>query len=147
MMTSVGTKVSPPPKLNVIASPPAVNPISAPMAPAFAARSTFRLIEQPPRSISAILPAGLSRYGSGRGLGGVRLFAGHPRPTKETLPVTPAPTGAQSTVAVFGYEPAIAAGLLMINGNATALGTCVCATLITSGAVEGELTMYGRSPA
>jgi hypothetical protein len=35
----------------------------------------------------------------------------------------------------------------MCRKNAAALGTWVCATLITPFAVEGELTMYGRSAA
>ena len=34
-----------------------------------------------------------------------------------------------------------------MRGIVFAVGTCVCATLITPGADEGEPTMYGRSPA
>ena len=38
---------------------------------------------------------------------------------------------------------AIDAGALTINGTAVALGTWVCATLITPTPVDGELTSYG----
>jgi hypothetical protein len=55
--------------------------------------------------------------------------------------------GAQETVAVLPSVPAMAAGEFVTNGNAMAPGTCVCATLITSGVELGELTMYGRSAA
>ena len=112
-------------------------------APAFVARSTLRLTEQPPRSIKATLPAGLLplKYGSSAGLGtGVTVPAGQPRPRRATSPVKPAPTGAQSTVAVLlmtvgGAMP------LTTSGKASALGTCVCATLITFLPVEGEPTI------
>src|SRR3989442_811977 len=38
------------------------------------------------------------------------------------------------------------AGELTCNGKPLALGTWVCATLMTSGVEEGEPTMYGLSP-
>src|SRR4030095_13246189 len=142
-ITSVGAKWVPPPNENEMASPGATSPIRTPMAPAATARSTFRLTEQAPRSISTIFPVGKGLgYGSA-GLPGLMLSAGQPRPMKATSPVTPAPTGAQSTVAVFLYMPAIAAGVFTTSAIACALGTCVCATLITPGAIDGELTMYG----
>src|SRR5438132_11853830 len=101
VITSVGTKVSPPPYENEPGSPGATSPIRTPIAPAFAARSTLRLTAQVPRSIRAILPAGFERYGS----------PGQPRPTKVTSPVVSVfPIGAQPTVEVFLYSPAIAAG-------------------------------------
>src|SRR5882672_8231190 len=107
-MTSVGTNVLPPPNENETASPAATSPMSTPTAPALAARSTFRLTAQLPRSINATLPAGETRYGSSA----VAPAAGQPRPTNATSPVKPLPTGAQSTVSVFAYEPAIAAGAI-----------------------------------
>ena len=61
VITSVSTNESPPPKLNEIGSPGATKPISTPIAPALAARSTFRLTGHPPRSINATLPAGSAR--------------------------------------------------------------------------------------
>jgi hypothetical protein len=69
-MTSEGTKVSPPPNEKDTASPAATKPISTPVAPASAPMSTFRLTEQVPRSIYAILPAGLAS----------RASPGQPRP-------------------------------------------------------------------
>ena len=39
----------------------------------------------------------------------------------------------------------MAAGELITRGNLIALGTWVCATLMTSGAEPGELVMYGLS--
>ena len=77
VMTSVGTKLSPPPSENETASPGAINPISTPIAPASAARSTFKLTAQPPRSINATLPVGSAKYGAS-GLPGAMLPAGHP---------------------------------------------------------------------
>src|SRR3954466_4673536 len=64
VITSVGTKWVPPPLLNDTASPGATRPSSTPVAPAAPAASTFRLIEQAPRSISATLPAGLASSAS-----------------------------------------------------------------------------------
>src|SRR5258706_4513701 len=142
-MTSVGKKVVPPRKEKETASPASSRPMRTPTAPALAARSTFRLTAQLPRSISATLPAGEARYGSSA----VVPAAGQPRPTNATSPVKPLATGAQSTVSVFAYEPAIAAGELTVSGNARALGTAVCATLITPGAIDGDDTIYGRLPA
>ncbi len=130
-ITSVGAKCVPPPKLNETASPGAMRPMRTPVAPLATARSTLRLTEHTPRSINATLPDGLDRNGS----------PGHPRPMYATLPVTPAPTGAQSTVAVLRYVPAIDAGELITSGITFADGTCVCATLITDLPIEGELTM------
>src|SRR5262245_50657310 len=61
VITSDGTNIVPPPNENVMASPAATRPIRTPIAPAAAARSILRLIAQTPRSINAILPAGLAR--------------------------------------------------------------------------------------
>ena len=61
VITNVSTKVSPPPKAKLIGSPAATNPMSTPMAPALAARSTLRLTAHVPRSIKATLPAGFAR--------------------------------------------------------------------------------------
>src|SRR5439155_11116731 len=97
----VGTNAPPPPKLHQLRSAPMTIATNTPMAPALAARSTFRLTAQTPRSIRATLPAGLARYGS----------PGQPRPTKATSPVVSEfPIGAQPTVEVFLYSPAIAGG-------------------------------------
>src|SRR5262245_41599294 len=93
VITSVSTKVSPPPKANEIGSPPVTNPMSTPIAPALAARSTFRLALHPPRSINAILPEGLARYVSA-GLPSETASAGQPRPTNTMSPVNPVTTGA-----------------------------------------------------
>ena len=79
-MTMVGTKLSPPPFEKLTASPGAMRPISTAVAPASAARSTFRLTEQSPRSMSATLPSGSARYGSS-GLPSSMEPAGQPRPT------------------------------------------------------------------
>ena len=79
-MTIVGTNVSPPPLEKVTASPGATRPMSTAVAPAWAARSTFRLTEQAPRSMSATLPVGSARYGSS-GLVSSMEPAGQPRPT------------------------------------------------------------------
>ena len=79
-MTMVGTKLSPPPFEKLTASPGATRPMSTAVAPASAARSTFRLTEQSPRSMSATLPSGSDRYGSS-GLVSAMEPAGHPRPT------------------------------------------------------------------
>ena len=100
VMISVGTNVSPPPNEKLTGSPGATRPIKTPIAPALAARSTLRLTEHPPRSISATFPAGEARYGSS-GLPDETEPAGQPRPTKATLPVKPSPIGAQPTVSVF----------------------------------------------
>src|SRR2546426_2457235 len=91
VMISVGTNVSPPPNEKLTGSPGKTSPIRTPIAPALAARSTFRLTAQVPRSMSATFPAGFARYAS----------PGHPRPTKTTSPVKPEPIGAQPTVSVF----------------------------------------------
>src|SRR4030095_1623159 len=80
VITREGTNIVPPPKVNVIASPGATRPINTPVAPALVARSIFRLMAQDPRSMSATLPAGLSRYGSSADPGVIES-AGHPRPT------------------------------------------------------------------
>src|ERR1700722_6308544 len=80
VITSVGTKSEPPPLLKLTASPGATKPISTPTAPALAAASIFRLTEHEPRSMRAILPLGLTRYGSA-GLPVLMEPAGHPRPT------------------------------------------------------------------
>src|SRR5580704_12085202 len=62
--TSVGTKSEPPPLMKETASPGATKPIRTPTAPARAAASIFKLTLQAPRSIRAINPFGLARYGS-----------------------------------------------------------------------------------
>ncbi len=64
VITSVGTKSDPPPWEKVTASPGATKPIKTAMAPACAALSIFKLTLHDPRSISAIAPLGLARYGS-----------------------------------------------------------------------------------
>src|SRR5262249_57027013 len=144
VITIEGTKWVPPPKLKVIASPAATSPMRTPVAPACAARSILRLMAHTPRSISAILPAGLVIYGSSTATPDP---AGHPRPTYATSPVTPALTGAKSSVAVFAYVPAMLLGELMTSGITVAVGTLVWATLMTPSPIDGELTMYGRLPA
>ena len=144
-MTMVGTKLSPPPFEKLTASPGATRPISTAVAPASAARSTLRLTEQSPRSMSATLPAGSARYGSS-GLPAAMEPAGQPRPRCTTSPVKPAPTGAQSTVAVLVYTPSMAAGLFTTSGKARALGTSVWATDRAVRALAGVPAMYGLLP-
>ncbi len=132
---------SPPPKLNVGGSPAALFAMRTATAPAFVARSTLRLTAQAPRSMRATFPAGLLplKYGSGTRIPAVGS-TGQPRPSRTTSPLNPAPTGAQSTVAVLVI---VVGGVMPVttSGKANALGTWVCATLITSGVEEGEPTM------
>src|ERR1700722_20288055 len=64
VITSDGTKSVPPPLEKLTASPGATKPIRTAVAPARAARSIFKLTEHDPRSISAIAPLGMARYGS-----------------------------------------------------------------------------------
>ena len=85
------------------------------MAPAVAAVSIFKLIPQAPRSISAILPLGLAKYGSA-GLPGLMEFAGQPRPTYTTSLVTDVSTGAKLSLAVLVYDPEMLAGELTTSG-------------------------------
>ena len=141
-MTIVGTKVSPPPNEKLTGSPGATRPRRTAVAPALAARSTLRLNAQAPRSMRATLPAGFARYGSS---GFVALIepAGQPRPTNTTSPAKPVPIGAQATVSVFGYVPAMAAGLFTTSGKVAALGTWVWATEIADFAALGVSRMYG----
>ena len=61
VMIIVGTNVSPPPLEKLTGAPGATSPMRTPTAPALAARSTLRLTEQPPRSMSATLPDGSLR--------------------------------------------------------------------------------------
>src|SRR5687768_1523949 len=116
--------------------------MSTPIAPLSNATSTFRLTEQAPRSINAILPVTLFRIGSA-GEPAATEPAGQPRPMNATAPLVPLPIGDHSSVAVLPYVPAMPAGAVMTSGNARALGTCVCATLNTPGPIEGEPTTYG----
>src|SRR5262245_55426236 len=136
-MTIVGLQVPfgvaghSPPFENDTASPGAIRPRSTAFAPALLAAATFSLMLQAPRSTSATLP-----FGSDSSLS--PSVVTQPRPINATSPVTAVVIGAQSTVAVLPYVPAMFDGLLTTSGIAVALGTCVCATVMTSGDSPGE---------
>ena len=139
LTTRVSTNSAPGalPLLKVMASPPATNEMMTPMAPLARAFSTLMLTAQAPRSISATRPVKSTVSARAQARAAAELVA----PARLTMPVKPLTMGAQSTVAVLGLSPAMAAGALITSGMPTLLGMAVCATLIASAALDGEPRM------